>query len=194
MVGRKQWKANHLLIAGSTIRLQLSVLFEQSRDIILVMTPDGRLVDVNQAAVDVYGYDRDALVGLTVVDLRDPTTIPDLTGELRRANDEGMLFETRHRRRDGSIFPVEVSTHGVGLDGDRFLFSIVRDISKRRRSDENQAWLSAIVESSSDAIISFDLEGRVTSWNPAATRMFGYTADDVMGLPLSRGGARVRAG
>ncbi|MEA2513232.1 MAG: hypothetical protein QOJ59_2719 [Thermomicrobiales bacterium] len=173
--------------AGSTEEAMAAyrLLFQQSRDIILFVSPKGRIVDGNPAALAAYGYDHATLTTLTIADLRDPSTFDDLSQQLRRADAEGVLFETRHRHRDGTTFPVEVNSLGADVDGQRLLLSIVRDISERKRAEETRAWLSASVESSQDAIISFDLEARVTSWNAAATRMFGYTFEEVVGRRMA---------
>src|SRR5262249_35032098 len=64
--------------------------------------------------------------------------------------------------------------------------AILRDISKRRRAEDAQARLAAIVTSSADAIISETLQGEVTSWNEAAERMLGYAAGDMIGQSARR--------
>src|SRR5262245_45900902 len=84
------------------------LLFEQSRDIILFIRRDGRIVDANPAAVAAYGYDRVTMTTLSIADLRDPATVGDLAVLMQRADEDGVLFETRHRRSDGTTFPVEV--------------------------------------------------------------------------------------
>lgn len=107
-------------------------LFENARDIILVIdAADGTIVEANGAALRAYGYTREELLSLTVHDLR-------LTGEpvreqMQVANQRGILFETLHRRRDGSTFPVEVSSRGEMMSGRRCLFSIIRDVTERKR-------------------------------------------------------------
>jgi two-component system sensor kinase FixL len=105
------------------------------RDICLVIdAADGSLLDCNTAAVIGYGYPRAELLTRTVFDLRaDPPT--SVTAQMRRADGEGLLFETLHRRADGSTFPVEVSSHGETIDGRRVLISVIRDITERRRHE-----------------------------------------------------------
>ena len=110
-----------------------SYLFEHARDIILVIDADnGLILDANGAAESAYGYSRDELLALTIFRLRvEPT--PGVAQQMRVANTEGILFETVHRRRDGSTFAVEVSSRGDPMPGRRCLFSIIRDITERKR-------------------------------------------------------------
>jgi PAS domain S-box-containing protein len=65
------------------------------------------------------------------------------------------------------------------------MFGIVQDVTARKMGEEASQRLAAIVEFSDDAIISKDLNGTVTSWNPCAQRMFGYTADEIIGRPIT---------
>ena len=92
------------------------LLFEQARDIILfVRLADGRILQANEAAVRAYGYTCEEILTFTVQDLRAPETSGLTRGQMARADEQGLLFETVHRRRDGSTFPVEVSSQGTEL-------------------------------------------------------------------------------
>src|SRR5256885_251190 len=113
-------------------------LFDHSRDILLLLTWDGKIVDANRAAVRAYGYPLDDLVQLKVSDLRDPATLPEVDRQIERAQYDGIFFETRHRRSDGYIFPVEVSSATIEVGGQRLLLSVVRDTSDRRKAFEEQ--------------------------------------------------------
>lgn len=108
-------------------------VFEHARDIVLVIdAATGSLLDANQAAVLAYGYERAELLNLTIFDLRISEP-PSVLEQMNVANARGLLFDTVHRRRDGSTFPVEVSSRGGEMDGRPYLFSIIRDVTERKR-------------------------------------------------------------
>lgn len=123
--------ANYIDEYEEMIRYRL--LFEKSRDIILfVRKSDGHLIDANEAAVTAYGYSRENLLQLTVYDLRSEDPKIHVQAQMSAANEDGILFTTVHRRKNGSTFPVEVSSRGsTSTTGERYLLSIVRDISER---------------------------------------------------------------
>jgi len=113
------------------------LLVENSRDIILfVDREDGRILEANTAASAAYGYSRDELLDLRIQDLREPETIGLVPDQMARADAEGILFETVHRRRDGGTFPVEISSRGATISGKRTLISVGRDITQRKSSEE----------------------------------------------------------
>ncbi len=99
---------------------------------------DGRILEVNDAALRAYRYTHDEMLALRIVDLRAPETRGEIADQLRRASNEGILFQTIHVRKDGSRFPVETSATGTVLDGERVVLSVIRDISARRRAEEER--------------------------------------------------------
>ncbi|MCX6376566.1 MAG: SpoIIE family protein phosphatase, partial [Armatimonadetes bacterium] len=117
------------------------LLSERARDIVLFIRRDGRIIEANGAAIEAYGYTHDELLTLSIQDLRAPNTRAITDRQMQQADTVGILFETVHMRKDGSIFPVEVSSRGADVEGDRVLLSIIRDISERirfRQTLENQ--------------------------------------------------------
>ncbi len=118
------------------------LLSHNSRDVVLLMrSDDGSILEANAAAGSTYGYSRDELLRLAIKDLRAVGTQGLTAGQMAQADAGGILFETIHRRKDGSTFPVEVSSQGALIGGTRTLVSVIRDITQRKQAEEaiNQA-------------------------------------------------------
>ncbi len=112
------------------------LLSMRARDVILFVRLDGKIIDANQVAVETYGYAQADLLKMNLRDLRAPETLSVLKEQLAKANKGGVQFETIHRRKDGTEFPVEVSSVGADVGGERLLISIIRDITERRKNEE----------------------------------------------------------
>jgi PAS domain S-box-containing protein len=112
------------------------LLAEQARDIVLFVRRDGRILEASQAAVQAYGYTIAEFAALSIQDLRAPETRALTAEQMAQADAHGIRFETVHRRKDGTTFPVEVSSAGATLGGERVLLSILRDITDRKRAEE----------------------------------------------------------
>lgn len=170
--------------AVALARYQL--LSQHGRDIILfIRAATGEILEANDAAVAAYGYDRDELCTLRVEALRGPASRGELAERMAGADDEGVLYETEHRRKDGTTFPVEVSSRGADVDGERVILKIVRDITQRRRAETAAhragAILQAVLETSPDLVFAKDREGRFVFANPATFGALGRPPEDVLG-------------
>jgi two-component system, cell cycle sensor histidine kinase and response regulator CckA len=168
------------------------LLSGHSRDIILfVHRDDGRILEANTAAVNAYGYSREELLTLTIHHLRPLDTLGQIADQMAEADTHGILLETVHVRKDGSAFPVEVSSRGANIGGMRTLLSVIRDISGRKGTEEalreSEERYRSFFENSLDAIFITDPAeaGRILAANPPACRMFGYTEEELCNL--SRG-------
>jgi PAS domain S-box-containing protein len=162
--------------------------------IILLADASGRIIEANDSAISAYGYSREELLGKPGRELRHASTAGRFEEDWRRAvRHGGGIIETIHRRKDGSTLSVEVSMRIIEVEGRKFYQSILRDISERKamveKSSETAATLNAIVDASPAAIIVLTTGGQVTLWNPAAERVFGYGAGEVLGRPLADFGA-----
>ncbi len=113
---------------------RLALVLKHAQDVILLFDERMRIVEANDRALAVYGRTPQEMRQLTAPDLRAEqtreTTARDFTQALTA---EGLTFETLHRRKDGSTFPVEVSSAAVEIEGRRHVLSIVRDITERRQ-------------------------------------------------------------
>jgi PAS domain S-box-containing protein len=127
----------HLAIIGDITRSKehelssrrYELLRERAHDVILFLARDGHVVEANHAAEEAYGYTREELLSLHIRDLRSDNTHFDQ--QFRFALQHGIVFETVHRRKDGSIFPVEVVSRPARVEDD-VLLSVIRDITERR--------------------------------------------------------------
>ncbi|HEX2973021.1 MAG TPA: PAS domain S-box protein, partial [Tepidisphaeraceae bacterium] len=95
-------------------------------------------------------------------------------------------FEYEYRRAEGTRWMrATVACIGPGASGRTQFCYVAEDITDRKRIEEAQATLAAIVESSNEAIVGEALDGTITSWNAGAERLFGYKAEEVVGRPVS---------
>jgi len=171
-------------------RSHLAAIVDSSDDPIISKDLNGTIISWNQAAVRVFGYRPEEMVGQSILRLIPP--------ELRHEEDEILLklrageridhYETVRVKKNGEKFPVSVTISPIRDASGRVIAAskVVRDISDRRKSEESRFRLAAIVDSAEDAIVSKDLNGVVTSWNEGAHRMFGYTPDEMVGQPILR--------
>ncbi|WP_424356727.1 PAS domain S-box protein [Methanocella sp. MCL-LM] len=111
------------------------LISENARDIVLFLRRDGQILEVNEAAVNAYGYSRDELLSMSIYNLRAADPGYKVDEQLDVAFDHGILFETLHRRKAGAVFPVEVSSQGRIVGGQRVLVSVIRDITERKRAE-----------------------------------------------------------
>jgi PAS domain S-box-containing protein len=108
-------------------------LMRNANDIILLVSPDGRILEANHRAIETYGFELPELRQKRVRDLRTPEAAAQYDLDLARVNSQGdTRFETVHQRRDGSAFVVEVSSRKVEVGGGHYILSIIRDITQRK--------------------------------------------------------------
>lgn len=112
-------------------------LMENSIDAVYLLSREGSILNVNRVACDMTGYTREELLARTIDDV-DPNYPSARFVEFWEHQPEGstVLFETQHRRRDGSCFPVEVNGIFFVADGAKYLFGVARDLTERRRREE----------------------------------------------------------
>ena len=113
------------------------LLVSAARDIMcFVRADDGVIVEANSAAERALGYSRAELLGLDIYQLRATAGGPLSADLMKAATAKGVLFETELRRKDGSVFPVEISARGTTVvDGEEVYLWVVRDISERRQAE-----------------------------------------------------------
>ena len=106
-----------------------------ARDIILFLDLDGNIIEANEAAIKAYGYTKEELCSMNIKSIRDNWGYTK--HQLEQANQKGVFFEATHRRKDGSTFRVEVSSQGTCFGRQRIIFSVVRDVTERKKIEKN---------------------------------------------------------
>jgi PAS domain S-box-containing protein len=109
---------------------------DHATDALMLHREDGTIVDVNRQACESLGYSRDELIGMSPLDI-DPDADKALMKRIRARLDaaEIVSFESRHRRKDGSVFPVDIRVREFRQGGQRFGLSLIRDITERKRAE-----------------------------------------------------------
>ena len=168
-------------------------IFDRVRDGILIHDPQtGRFREVNQRACEMFGYSRTEFLALEMSALS--LDHDELAAHTKRAlGGESVMFEWLCKTKHDHAFWVEVSMGAAEIAGRPRMISTLRDITERRIEEQARERLAAIVDSSNDAILGETLDGRITSWNQGAERMYGYEASEAIGrsvLFLSPDGGR----
>jgi two-component system, LuxR family, sensor kinase FixL len=163
-------------------RLSLfELLSNRSQDFFFfIRCEDGAILEVNEAALNAYGYSREEMLSLTIYDLRIPEARTLIPQQIAKAFEGGNMFTTMHKRRDGSTFPVEVRSRGAFVNNQKILVSVVRDISDREEVQqklyeayERAEWMARFPHENPSPVMRVSDEGRVLYCNPAAEELFG---------------------
>ncbi|HTQ15507.1 MAG TPA: PAS domain S-box protein [Rhizomicrobium sp.] len=174
----------------------LRALLETAVDGIVVIGELGAVQIFNSACERLFGYDSGEVEGRNVSMLMPEPYRSAHDGYIAHFRDTGekriigIGREVRGLRKDGSDFPMYLSVGEGHIDGERFFVGIIHDLSaireEQHRRQAADRHLAAIVESSDDIILSMDLAGRVTTWNEAATRIYGYGPHEMIGELIDR--------
>jgi two-component system CheB/CheR fusion protein len=177
---------------AGTLEALSRTFLDSALDCIITIDASGRVQEFNPASERVFGFTRSEAVGKELAELIIPPRLRERHRQglarylkTREGRLIGKLIEIEALRRDGSEILVALAISATQVDGSPIFTAYLRDITERKRAEETNRRLAAIIESSGDAIISKDLDEIVTSWNKEAERLFGYGADEIIGKPIT---------
>jgi two-component system, chemotaxis family, CheB/CheR fusion protein len=188
----EQNERNKVGSPATTLEALSRTFLDSALDCIITMDATGRVREFNPAAERVFGFTRAEVVGKELADLIIPPRLRErhrqgLAHYLKTGEGPllGRLIEIAALRRDGTEILVVLAISATEIDGSPVFTAYLRDITEQKRVEDANRRLAAIIESSGDAIISIDLDERITSWNKEAERLFGYSAGEIIGKPIT---------
>ena len=175
--------------AAQTAQPLLAAIIDSSDGAIISEDLNGVITTWSRAAAHIFGYEGNEMVGRSILTLIPPELHGEEMHLLERIRKGERVdhFETKRLRKDGTRVAVSVTLYPIRNDKGVIVGAskVARDISSQREAETATRHLAAIVDSSEDAIISKDLNGIITSWNRAAEKLFGYTAKEAVGKPIT---------
>ena len=165
----------------------VEALVKYADDAIIGVTLEGTITSWNPGAERLYGYSSQEIIGRSLAILLPEDRGDELAGvaeEVRAGRTVAHLEATRVRK-DGTLVPVSITVAPIRAEDGTVVggSSVHRDVTAQRQGLQAAQSLAAIIEGSDDAIIGRTLDGTITSWNPAAATMFGYTREEIIGRP-----------
>ncbi|MEW6622124.1 MAG: diguanylate cyclase [Bacillota bacterium] len=184
-----------LKLHGESMRTGLyQQIVEHSMNEIYIFDPETlEFIMVNRGARENLGYTMAELRNMTPLDIKpeiEAQIFRKLIETLLKGEKERLSFNTIHRRKDGSSYPVEVNLQLYSYRGKKVCMALVADLTERRKLEEDlrerEALLSAVTQSAGEAIIMLNDKGMVAFWNPPAEKLFGYLQEEILGKDLHR--------
>jgi PAS domain S-box-containing protein len=168
------------------------LIVEGAPEAIVMADRDGLITLVNARTEQMFGYARAELLGRPVELLVPQHFRSEHPGQVARflarpvTRAMGAGRDLYGVRKDGVEVPIEIGLNPIESPSGLFTLASIIDITERRRAEEAQQQAAALVASADDGIIGKTLDGIVTSWNPGAERLLGYTAQEMIGQPVLR--------
>lgn len=156
-------------------------IFSSVKDGVIVLDENGQIIEANPQTLFMLGYSEQELKRLKLSDWDTNLSSNQFLEKITQLAQNGSVYESNHRRKDGTYYPAETSVSQAAWAGKKFILLLMRDISLRK-SQENELKISASVFTAAlEAIVLSDPNGVITDVNEAYTRIMGYEKSDVIG-------------
>ena len=164
------------------LRSHFEYLVKYANDIIILVDQKHHIIEVNDRALDVYGYARQEMLGMPLTALVAPENLTSYQARLQTIQQKGTIVaEAIHQRKDGSTFPVEVSGRSINIEDKTYIQEIIRDITERKAKEQEYR---TILSTTIDGFWQADMEGHFLDVNEAYCRMIGYSRDELQNMTI----------
>jgi len=168
------------------------ILVEMDTDGIFIETVEGRILECNTAGAKMFGYTKEEMIVLTIADLVPEDfakKLPEVITE--KETTHGVFVPRISKKKDGTIFPTEIATKVVNIGGKPRLIVYIRDITQRKKAEKKlkkaRKMFASLFESSPEAALYHDEDGRIININSRFTELFGYTLKEIRGRSIDEG-------
>jgi PAS domain S-box-containing protein len=164
------------------------ILMEQSRDGIVILDQNGKVYEANRQFAEMLGYSSEEVLQLNVWDWEFQFPREQVLDMIRTIDENGDHFETQHRRKDGTIYDVEISTNGAVFAGQKLIFCVCRDITERKKTEK--ALIKAegkyrdLLDNTNELIQSVTPDGRFRYVNRSWLQTLGYSEEEISYLNI----------
>jgi PAS domain S-box-containing protein len=167
-----------------TLIKHFDYILKFANDIILLVDKDLNIVEANDRALELYQYTREEFIGMQLEKIRATSSLSQLPINLNNVNEnESATFETVHRRKDNTTFPVEISSRVITIEGSKYYQSIARDITERKIIEntlkESENRFRKIFEESPFSILMTDKDFSIIRANQSFCNFIGYREEDL---------------
>jgi PAS domain S-box-containing protein len=155
-----------------------------ANDIILLLDKDLNIVEANDRALETYMYSRQEFIGMRLEKIRAPESLSQIKEQIKKVDEnESATFETLHKRKDNSVFPVEISSRVVNIEGSKYYQTIGRDITERKRAEdtlkESEERFRKIFEESPFSMLITRKDFSIIRANQSFTNLIGYQEEEL---------------
>ncbi|MBN1120379.1 MAG: PAS domain S-box protein [Anaerolineae bacterium] len=158
---------------------------DNSSTALFIFNTDSQLIYVNKKACQSLQYTEEELLSMTVPDIDRDRKIEEMPGRITRMKQQGsMTFETWHVRKDGTSFPVLITSTYLNFEGKDHIFSFVTDITELKQAEADLRKTQFAVDNSSTAVVIFRADGLITYVNETACQNLQYTREELLSMTI----------
>ncbi|NLC28112.1 MAG: PAS domain S-box protein, partial [Campylobacteraceae bacterium] len=170
-----------------TERQRFKTFIDGASDGLFIINKDLELVDYSKVAKDMLGYSDEEMLKLSVTDWDTKMSKDDLVRYFEELTEKPIVFETVHKRKDGSMYTAAITAVRISTDGENFINASVRDISEMRKLQDallyEKGFIETIIQSANAVIVAINSDGRMIKFNAYAEKFTGYTQEEISKEP-----------